>query len=194
MTRSIDTIIPTGIKHTAAAHVVAYGHPITIVWSTLPVACIDWLGGDMISQVRWPADQVPTITEVQCETCGSMVSPKAIMRGGHITGDKLTDLASEVAKLADEEREYQRGKLIASLVRDAKDMACQLFNGDLTRDEVSNLDSMTESRVTLRGDEVVAWSFFPNPNGEGDPEIIEVARPIPTTTFSTWAVSRLRSD
>src|SRR5690606_37551739 len=94
MARTID-IIPTGVPRTSAAHLVADGDEITVVWSTIPVPCDDWLLGDITSQgpVHYAADQVPdvwnssasgifpswvAITEVQCGRCGAMVGPWAL--------------------------------------------------------------------------------------------------------------------
>lgn len=129
-----STIVPTGVEHTSAAHLVIdhwYDEtPITVVWSTVPVPCTDWLLGDMASQgpVHQPADKVPhivpstidsfpiwhAITEVRCGACGQMVGPWALVRDGHLEGDELTEVAREVAELADEEREaQQRAKVIA---------------------------------------------------------------------------------
>lgn len=179
------TIIPTGVERTSAAHVVIGEDPITVVWSTIPVACTDWLLGDVTSQgpVRQAPDEVPpvwaAITEVQCEVCGSMVGPWALVRDGHLTGDELTDLAVEIAELADEERESQRNTLIAHLTDEAEDTAHRLADGSLERDEVPNVGAMAEPGVGLAGDKVVAWSTMPALDGGDDPEIVEVARPIP---------------
>ena len=189
------TIIPTGVERTSAAHLVTDDEPITVVWSTIPVPCTDWLLGDVSSQgpVRQGPDQVPAvwrsnnstscawqpITEVQCGTCGQMVGPWALVRDGHLVGDELADLAREVAELADDEREYQRSKLIASLTDDAEDVASQLADGSLTRDEVPDIGTMAEPGVGLDGDEVVAWAFLPDPAGGCNDEIVEVVRPIP---------------
>lgn len=195
-----STIIPTGVEHTAAAHLVIdhwYDEsPITVVWSTTPVACTDWVLGDVSSQgpVHQPADQVPSIvpstigifpswgaiTEVQCGRCGAMIGPWALVRDGHLEGDELTDVAREVAELADQERESQRRKLIASLTDDAEDTARQLADGNLTRDELPHIGHMAQPGVGVDGDEVIAWGFLPSLAGDGDDEIVEVARPIPT--------------
>jgi len=194
------TIIPTGVKYTSAAHMVAEGEPVTVVWSTIPVACTDWVLGDVASQgpVHYPADRVPRVwnsggssypiwhalTEVQCGTCGAMVGPWALVRDGHIEGDELTDAAHQVAEEAEDEREWQRAKLVASLTADARDTVRQLADGDLTRDELPDVGAMFEPGVGLDGDEVVAWGFLPDPAGGCDDEIVEVSRPIPTDQTS----------
>ena len=189
-------VVETGVPRTSAAHVVVDGEPITVCWSTIPVACTDWLLGDVASQgpVHQPADKVPVLwrsgnstysawqpfVEVQCGTCGQMIGPVALVRDGHLVGDELIDLAGEVADLADQEREAQRTKLIASLTDDAEDVANRLADGTLTRDEVPDLGAMAEPGVGLHGDdEVVAWAFMPNPDGLHGDEIVEVSRPIP---------------
>ena len=186
------TIIPTEVPRTSAAHLVIDGEPLTIVWSTIPVACTDWLLGDVASQgpVRLGLDQVPdvwkssnsgywhAIAQVACGTCGQMVGPWAVVHNGHLIGDELVEAASEIAELAEEEREWQRGKLIASLAADAEDVASQLAEGTLTREEVPDLGAMSDPGVGVRGDEVVAWACMPNPDGGDDPEIVEVSRPI----------------
>ena len=193
------TIIPTGVEHTAAAHLVIdhwYDEsPITVAWSTVPVACTDWVLGDVSSQgpVHQPADQVPSIvsstigafpswaaiTEVQCGRCGAMVGPWALVRDGHLEGDELTDVAREVAELADQERESQRTKLIAALTDDAEDVASQLAAGALALDEVPYVGAMDRPGVGRDGDEIIAWGFLPDPAGGSDDEIIEVVRPLP---------------
>jgi len=188
-------IIPTGVERTSAAHLVIDEEPITVIWSTIPVPCTDWVLGDISSQgpVHQPADEVPyiwnsasvpcpswtAITEVQCGRCGSMVGPWALVRDGHLEGDELTDVAREVAELADEEREAQRSKLIAYLTDEAEDTARQLADGSLTRDELPYIGHMARPGVGLDGDEVIAWGFLPDPAGGGDDEIVEVVRPIP---------------
>ena len=190
------TIVPTGVPRTSAAHLVVDGEPVTVVWSTVPVACIDWLLGDVTSQgpVHYPADKPPVVwnanddsypawqavTEVQCGVCARMVGPWALVRDEHIEGEELTEVAREVAELADEERESQRAKLVASLTIDAEDTIRDLVDGALKRDELPDLGAMAEPGVGVRGNEVVAWAFMPNPNGGDDPEIVEVAKPIPT--------------
>ena len=200
MARTID-IIPTGVPRTSAAHLVIdhrYDEtPITVVWSTVPVACTDWVLGDISSQgpVHYPADRVPAIwnssasgifpswvaiTEVQCGRCGAMVGPWALVRDGHLEGDELTEVAREVAELADEERESQRAKLVASLTDDAEDTVRDLADGTLTRDELPYIGHMDRPGVGLDGDEVIAWGFLPDPAGGCDDEIVEVTRPIPT--------------
>lgn len=195
MKTTSTNIIPTGVKHTSAAHMVADGKPITIVWSTIPVACTDWVLGDVSSRgpVHQPADQAPrawnsgdsaypiwhALTEVQCGVCGAMVGPWALVHDGHIEGDELTDAAHQVAKLAEEEREAQRAKLVASLTGDAKDVARQLADGALALDEVPYVGAMDWPGVGRDGDEVVAWGFLPDPAGGGDDEIVEVVRPLP---------------
>src|SRR5690606_9193725 len=199
MARTID-IIPTGVPRTSAAHLVIdhrYDEsPITVVWSTVPVACTDWVLGDISSQgpVHYPADRVPdvwnsasgifpswvAITEVQCGTCGAMVGPWALVRDGHLEGDELTEVAREVAELADDERESQRAKLVASLTIDAEDTVRHLADGTLTRDELPPVGTTTEPGVVLDGDKVIAWGFMPDPAGGCDDEIVEVTRSIPT--------------
>ena len=194
-----SAIIPTGVEHTSAAHLVIdhwYDEsPITVVWSTAPVACTDWVLGDVSSQgpVHQPADRVPSIvsntigafpswaaiTEVQCGRCGAMVGPWALVRDGHLEGDELTDVAREVAELADQERESQRRKLIASLTDDAEDVASRLADGSLALDEVPYVGAMDRPGVGRDGDEVIAWGFLPSLAGDGDDEIVEVVRPIP---------------
>lgn len=197
MTRT--NIVPTGVERTSAAHLLIdhrYDEsPVTVIWSTIPVACTDWVLGDISSQgpVHQPADEVPDIwnsndggfpiwharTEVRCGTCGQMVGPWALVRDGHLEGDELTEVAREVAELADEEREAQRTKLIARLTADAEDVAYRLADGDLEWSEVPDLGAMFDPGVGLNGDEVVAWSTMPDPDGGETPEIVEVARPIP---------------
>jgi hypothetical protein len=188
MARTID-IIPTGVPHTSAAHLVASGDEITIVWSTIPVPCEDWLLGDISSQgpVRYAADEVPDVwqynnfdwaplTEVQCGTCGQRVGPWALVRDGHLTGDELTDLASEVAELANDEYERQQNKLIASLTMDAEDTVRNLAEGNLTRDELPIIGTTDLPGVVLDGNEIVAWSVTFDRNGNDD--FVEVVRPI----------------
>jgi len=188
MARTID-IIPTGVPHTSAAHLVADGDEITIVWSTIPVPCDDWLLGDITSQhpVHYPADRVPDVwkyngfdwmplTEVQCGTCGQRVGPWALVRDGHLTDDELTDLANEVAELANDEYEFQQNKLIASLTRDAEDTVRDLAEGNLTRDELPLIGTTELPGVVLDGNEVVAWSVTFDKNGNDD--FVEVVRPI----------------
>lgn len=186
------TIIPTEVPRTSAAHITINGEPLTIVWSTIPVACMDWLLGDVASQgpVHQAADQVPdvwkssnsgywhAIAQVQCGTCGQMVGPWAVVHNGHLVGGELVEAASEIAELADEEREWQRDRLIASLAADAEDVASQLAEGTLTREEVPDLLAMSDPGVGVRGGEVVAWACMPDPDGGDDPEIVEVSRPI----------------
>lgn len=198
MITNSTNIIPTGVKHTSAAHLVIdhrYDEsPVTVVWSTVPTACTDWVLGDISSlgPVHQPADEVPAIwnasglfpswvaiTEVQCGRCGSMVGPWALVRDGHLEGDELAEVAREVAELAAEERESQRAKLIASLTDDAEDVASQLADGALALDEVPYVGAMDRPGVGRDGDEVVAWGFLPSLAGGGDDEIVEVARPIP---------------
>src|SRR5690606_60429 len=141
MARTID-IIPTGVPHTSAAHLVADGDEITIVWSTIPVPCEDWLLGDITSQgpVRYAADEVPDVWtsnnrdwiplhEVPCRRCGQRDGPWALVRDGDLTEDELTDLASEVAELANDEYERQQNKLIASLATDAEDTVRDVAEG-----------------------------------------------------------------
>src|SRR5690606_6048791 len=124
-------IIPTGVERTSAAHLVIDEEPITVIWSTIPVPCTDWLLGDISSQgpVHQPADQVPSIwnsasvpcpswtaiTEVQCGRCGWMAGPWALARDGRLEADQLTDVAREVAELAAVGGEPHRHKLIAYL-------------------------------------------------------------------------------
>ncbi len=192
MARTID-IIPTGVPHTSAAHLVADGDEITVVWSTIPVPCDDWLLGDITSQhpVHYPADKVPDVwkyngfdwiplTEVQCGTCGQRVGPWALVRDGHLTDDELTDLANEVAELANDEYEYQQNKLIASLTMDAEDTVRDLAEGNLTRDELPIIGTTEMPGVVLDGDEVVAWSVTFDRNGNDD--FVEVVRPVPPVT------------
>ena len=204
MTPPIDTdpvVVSTGVKRTSAAHLVVDDEPITVIWSTIPMPCVDWLLGDENSQgpVRQGPGEVPTVrytlvddvriwyadVEVRCEVCGLTVGPWALVRDGHLTGDELTDVAREVAELTDEERESQRGALVASLTVDAEDVAARLADGTLERDELPDLADMAEPGVGLHGDEVVAWATMPHPDGPSaygptDPEIVEVRRPIPT--------------
>src|SRR5690606_12454404 len=144
--------------------------------------------------VHYPADRVPDvwkssnstycawqpITEIQCGTCGQRVGPWALVRDGHLEGGELTDLAREVAELADDERESQRAKLVASLTTDAEDTVRHLADGTLTRDELPPIGTTTEPGVVLDGDEVIAWGFMPDPAGGCDDEIVEVTRSIPT--------------
>lgn len=192
MARTID-IIPTGVPHTSAAHHVASGDDITIVWSTIPVPCDDWLLGDISSQgpVHYPIDRVPRVwqynsfdwaplTEVQCGTCGQRVGPWALVRDGHLTGDELTDVASEVAELANDEYERLQNKLIASLAADAEDVARQLADGTLTRDELPIIGTTEVPGVVLDGNDVVAWSVTFDKNGNDD--FVEVVRPVPNPT------------
>jgi hypothetical protein len=116
------------------------------------------------------------LTEVQCGTCGQRVGPWALVRDGHLTGDELTDLANEVAELANNEYEYQQNKLIASLTADAEDVARQLAEGTLTRDELPIIGTTDMPGVALDGNEVVAWSVTFDKNGNDD--FVEVVRPI----------------
>jgi hypothetical protein len=190
------TIVETGVEHTSAAHVVVDDEPITVCWSTIPVACSDYLLGDISSQgpVHQPADQVPDLwrssnstrsdwqprTEVQCGVCGQMIGPWALAEPGHLEGDELLDLAGEVAELADQQREGQRRKLIASLDDDAEDVAIRLADGDLELAEVPDLRAMAEPGVGIYGNQIVAWATLPALDGGDDPEIVEVTRPIPT--------------
>jgi hypothetical protein len=188
MARTID-IIPTGVPHTSAAHLVASGDEITIVWSTIPVPCDDWLLGDITSQhpVHYPDDKVPDVwqyngfdwmplTEVQCGTCGQRVGPWALVRDGHLTDDELTEVAQEVAELANDEYEYQQDKLIAFLTEDAEDTVRHLAEGILTRDELPIIGTTEMPGVVLDCDEVVAWSVTFDKNGHDD--FVEVVRPI----------------
>jgi len=192
MARTID-IIPTGVPHTSAAHLVADGDDITIVWSTIPVPCEDWLLGDIGSQgpVHYPVDRVPDVwqynsfdwaplTEVQCGTCGQRVGPWALVRDGHLTGDELTDLASEVAELANDEYERLQNKLIASLTMDAEDAVRNLAEGTLTRDELPIIGTTDMPGVALDDNEIVAWSVTFDKNGNDD--FVEVVRPVPNLT------------
>ncbi|HEY8545613.1 MAG TPA: hypothetical protein VIL36_11220 [Acidimicrobiales bacterium] len=112
------TIVPTGIEGTSAAHLVIdhrYDEsPITVAWATTPTVCSDCGDGP----VHQPADEVPAIvystidgfpiwharTEARCGTCGKMVGPWALVRDEHLEGDELTEVAREVAELADEDR------------------------------------------------------------------------------------------
>ena len=128
------TIVPTGIEGTSAAHLVIdhrYDEsPITVVWSTAPVQCTDWLCGDKghLAPVSQPADKVPAIgysyidgfpiwharTGVRCKACGQRVSPWAFVRDEHLEGDELAEVAREIAELTAEDREaQQRAKAIA---------------------------------------------------------------------------------
>ena len=198
MTHTTDTgitIIPTGVKHTSAAHMVPDGKPITIVWSTIPIACTDYLLGDISSlgPVHQPADQPPELwksgnssrsdwlprTEVHCGVCGRPVGPWAIVRDGHLVGDELTDVARDIAELAAEDREVQRRALTAALTDDVEDVARQLADGALALDEVPYVGAMDRPGVGRDGDEVVAWGFLPSLTGGCDDEIVEVVRPIP---------------
>jgi len=191
-------IIPTGVEHTSAAHLLIdhrYDEsPVTVVWSTIPVACTDFVLGDVSSlgPVHQPADEVPyiwnasglfpswvAITETQCGRCGQRVGPWALVRDGHLEGDELTEVAREVAELADQEREAQRAKLIAALTDDAEDVASQLAEGAIERDEVPYVGAMDRPGVGLDGDEIIAWGVLPDPAGGSDDEIVEVTRPIP---------------
>src|SRR5690606_5218094 len=170
-----------GVEHTSAAHLVIdhrYDEsPITVTWSTIPTACSDFVLGDVSSQgpVHQPADEVPTIwnasglfpswvaiTEVQCGRCGQRVGPWALVRDGHLEGDELTEVAREVAELADQERESQRAKLIAALTDDAEDVASRLADGSLALDEVPYVGAMDRPGVGRDGDEVIAWGFLPS--------------------------------
>ena len=141
--RQIIEIIPTWVPRTSAAHLMAgrrnYKFSVTAVWSTVPVACTDWLLGDETSQcpVHYAADRVPAVknigedllpswhvfTKVRCGVCGQMIGPPAEVHRGHLVGNGLASVAREVAKLADEKREYQRSKLIAHLTDDAERLA-----------------------------------------------------------------------
>ena len=191
-------IIPTGVEHTSAAHLLIdhrYDEsPVTVVWSTIPVACTDFVLGDVSSlgPVHQPADEVPyiwnasglfpswvAITEVQCGRCGAMVGPWALVRDGHLEGDELAEVAREVAELAAEEREAQRTKLIAYLTDDAEDTASRLADGSLALDEVPYVGAMDRPGVGVDGDEVIAWGVLPALDGGCDDEIVEVVRPIP---------------
>ena len=193
MAQTID-IIPTGVPHTSAAHLVADGDEITIAWSTIPVPCDDWLLGDITSQhpVHYPADRVPDVwrdnnsdwmplTQVQCGKCGRLVGPWALVWNGHLAGDELTDLANEVAELANGDYQYQQDKLIASLTMEAEDVARRLTDGTLTRDEVPIIGTTSmPPGVELDGNEVVAWSVTFDKDGRDD--FVEVVRPIPDPT------------
>lgn len=188
-------VVETGVPLTSAAHVVVDGEPITVCWSTIPVACTDYLVGDISSQgpVHQPADQVPDLwrssnstrsdwqvrTEVMCGTCGQMIGPWALAEPGHLEGDELTDLACEVADLADQQREGQRRKLLASLDADAEDVATRLADGDLELSEVPDLEAMAEPGVGISGNQIVAWATMPALDGGDDPEIVEVFRRLP---------------
>src|SRR5690606_6923504 len=152
----------------------------------------DWLLGDIGSQgpVHYPADRVPDVwksnnstycdwmplTEVQCGTCGQRVGPWALVRNGHLTGDELTDLANEVAELANDRYEYQQDMLIARLTMEAEDTVRDLAEGILTRDDLPIIGTTNVPGVVLDGDEVVAWSVTFDKNGNDD--FVEVVRPI----------------
>lgn len=195
-TDSGTTLLRTGIKHTAAAHMVVDGEPITVAWSTIPIACSDWVLGDVSSQgpVCQEPDQPPAVwksgnstrsawqprTEVQCGRCGQMVGPWALVSDGHLDDDELADLALEVAEHADYERERQRRELIDHLADEAEDVANRLADGDLERSEVPDVRAMSEPGVGIDGDEIVAWGCLPALDGSLDDEIVEVTRPLPT--------------
>jgi hypothetical protein len=99
------------------------------------------------------------------------------VRDGHLTGDELTDLANEVAELANDEYERQQNKLIASLAADAEDVVRQLTDGTLTRDELPIIGTTNVPGVVLDGNDVVAWSVTFDRNGNDD--FVEVVRPVP---------------
>src|SRR5690606_3659723 len=102
---SIAGILRTGVEHTSAAHLVVDDEPLTIVWSTIPTACVDWVLGNISHQgpVSQEPDEPPEVwrssnstysawqprTEVQCGGCGQMVGPWALVRDGHLDDDEL---------------------------------------------------------------------------------------------------------
>jgi hypothetical protein len=141
--KTITTLVETGVLATAAAHITIGDSLVTAVWSTMPFACTDWLLGDTVSKgpVHYTADRVPVVqrrscgwlpgpgphwevvTAHRCERCTEMIDPPALAEPGHLTGDKLINLAREVAELANDERESQRRELIAHLAGDAERLA-----------------------------------------------------------------------
>jgi len=188
------TLVDTGVSRTAAAHVLVDGEPLTIVWSTVPVACTDWLLGDRGSQhpVRLGPDQVPVIwdgsstrtpvwhavTEVQCGVCGRLIGPWAVVRHGHLVGARLAEAADDVALLTDQDRDTQRRHVISHLTIETGEMAHQLATGALKRDWVPDLADLAEPGVGLNGDQVVGWARLPDPDGGRNHEVIRVATPI----------------
>jgi len=115
------TLVDTGVPLTAAAHAMVDGEPITVVWSTLPIACTHWT--DSQGPVHQPADRMPALydsssstnhvwhavtEEAQCRICGRVIAPWADVRHGHLTGTRLTEAAHIVVLLVNQDREAGR--------------------------------------------------------------------------------------
>lgn len=195
---TMTVLVETGIERTAAAHVTIGESLVTACWSTVPTACVDWVLGDETSQgpVHQPADQAPivyrrscgwlgpgqhweAVTGRLCGRCSSMVGPWALAEPGHLTGGRLLDLALEVAEFAAWERESQRRELTAHLTADVEDTVRRLAAGDLELRLLPDIATMPGPGVGLDGGEIVAWGCLPDIDGGDDPEVVEVARPIP---------------
>lgn len=166
-----DQIIPTGVAHTAAAHVTRHSstrgwEDLTVVWSTRPRFCepTDQVGEHRV--LTSDAATVPALWEhegvgwepqgAQCPVDGRYLVPTCEVVRGHAEPAKIEALAQVVAERADAMVAADRNRIRRELRRELR-LARE------TDEDLPRLDTMGEPGVGVDTDgTLVAWAHDPH--------------------------------
>ena len=177
-------IIDTDVLDTAAAHLelrAANGTTdrLTVIWSTRARRCdpCDTIGEH--ATMRLAPDRVPAVwdptgcgdwqisAQVQCGADGQLVTPRAVLRPGHMTGAALRSVAEMVAGWAAEDDEDDRQAVLDWLNATLEATVEEIAAGWRDRTELRPADQTGPGEVGVEDGLLTAWAYDPT-GGESD--------------------------